>query len=214
MKLSLVVLTLALAGGLTARTWAEQQPKSTKETSKPADSQNSNAQTGSAPGQFPFPEEQSRKAAQEAAPRSDSDSSSKDNRVDLSPPPDDSSHPGSDLLGPEPAPGVVEMKPWNPHKADKDVEVGLFYFKQRNYPAAESRFREALHWQDNHAEATYRLATVLEKEGRPDEAKQYYLTYLRILPGGEFAKECKKAIEKLAPEDNRKAENKAPSARP
>src|SRR3954468_19986743 len=72
-------------------------------------------------------------------PRSDGtrggdESSSKDREVDLSPPSNDKDHPGSmEEIGPEPATGVMETKQWNPHQADKDVEVGLYYFKQKNY---------------------------------------------------------------------------------
>jgi len=163
---------------------------------------------------FPFPGD-----APTAPPRSDprgpNDSSSKDRNVDISPPPDDNKHEGSDLIGPEPAPGVVdEMKPWNPHQADKDVEVGMFYFKQKNYTAAESRFREALYWQDNHAEATYRLGMVLEKEGKNPEAKFYYQQYLKILPNGELSKDARKGLARTGGEDPSKAENKSSIARP
>lgn len=147
-------------------------------------------------------------------PRTAQDSSSKDRSVDISPPPGDDQHEGSPLLGPEPDSGVSEMKPWNPHKADKDVEVGIFYFKQKNYRAAESRFRGALHWQDNHAEATYRLAEVLEKTGRPDQAKKYYERYLQILPEGNFAKDSKKALERLAKEESKKSQAKASISQP
>ena len=139
------------------------------------------------------------------APRSDDDdnapapfpkgaySSSKDSSPDLSPPPGDAEHPGS----PETPPAdVTEMKPWNPHQADKDVEIGLYYFKRHNYKAAESRYREALHWQDNHAEANYRLGEVLDKEGRASEARPYYEAYLKILPDGPFAKDCHKALDR------------------
>lgn len=179
----------------------------------------SNQQTNStddnrpASEKFPFPGD-----APTAPPRSDprgpNDSSSKDRNVDISPPPDDYKHDGSGLIGPDPAPGVTEMKPWNPHQADKDVEVGMFYFRQKNYPAAESRFREALYWQDNHAEATYRLADVLEKQGKLPEAKFYYQEYLKILPNGEQAKDSKKALARIGGEDSKKAENKTPIARP
>ncbi len=162
---------------------------------------------------FPFPGD-----APTAPPRSDprgpNDSSSKDRNVDISPPPDDYKHEGSDLVGPDPAPGVVEMKPWNPHQADKDVEVGMFYFREKNYTAAESRFREALYWQDNHAEATYRLATVLEKQGKLPEAKFYYQQYLKILPNGDLAKDAKKGLARVGGETSNKAENKTPIARP
>lgn len=169
----------------------------------------------SAAEQFPFPEPESPDAPPRSSePRSPNDSSSTDRGVDISPPAGDKQHEGSDLLGPDPAPGVMEMKPWNPHQADKDVEVGMFYFKQKNYSAAESRFREALHWQDNHAEAIYRLATVLEKQGKTPEAKQFYLQYLRILPNGDFAKDTKKALYRITGEGSKKAENKAPTSQP
>jgi tetratricopeptide (TPR) repeat protein len=125
------------------------------------------------------------------------ESSSKDRDIDIAPPTNDAGHPGSTLGGPEPAEGVTEIKPWNPHQADKDVEVGLYYFKQKNYRAAESRFREALYWQDNHAEASYRLATALEKLGKASEARQYYESYLKILPNGDLAKEAKKGLDRL-----------------
>jgi tetratricopeptide (TPR) repeat protein len=137
-------------------------------------------------------------------PRSDGtrggdESSSKDREVDLSPPSNDKDHPGSmEEIGPEPATGVMETKQWNPHQADKDVEVGLYYFKQKNYRAAESRFREALFWQDNHAEATYRLGTALEKLGKKAEARECYEGYLKILPNGELAKDAKKALDRVS----------------
>jgi tetratricopeptide (TPR) repeat protein len=138
-------------------------------------------------------------------PRSDpsarggSDSSSKDRDTDISPPADDAKdHPGSEDVNIDDANGVTEMKPWNPHQADKDVEIGQYYFKQSNFRAAESRFREALYWQDNHAEATYRLGTALERLKRPAEARYYYLRYLKVLPGGPFANDCRKALDRLA----------------
>jgi len=107
------------------------------------------------------------------------------------------------------------MKPWNPHTADKDVEVGVFYFKRYNYRAAEARFRDALYWQDNHAEATYRLAVVLEKEGKTGEAQQYYQSYLKILPQGEFASDSKKALARLnATNEGQKKIPKKPATSP
>lgn len=145
--------------------------------------------------------------------RSGVDSSSKDRDVDISPPPNDKDHPGSEMEVIDEANGVSEMKPWNPHEADKDVEVGLYYFKQNNYKAAESRFREALYWQDNHAEANYRLGMALEKLKKPVEARYYYEAYLKILPNGPFAKETKKALDRLATTESSKKISK-PIARP
>jgi tetratricopeptide (TPR) repeat protein len=148
-----------------------------------------------------------------APPRSDSvnaaslgddagDSSSKDTQIDLSPPPNDAKdHPGSsDVLSDE-SPGgggdTTEFHPWDPHKAAKDVEVGDYYFKRKNYVGAESRFREALVYKNNDAVATYKLAVCLEKMNRTDEALTEYEAYLKILPYGPEAADAKKAIERL-----------------
>lgn len=132
------------------------------------------------------------------------DSSSKDTQIDLSPPPDDAkAHPqSSEILKDESGEGsgskdVAEFHPWDPHRAAKDVEVGDYYFKRKNYRAAEDRYREALLYKDNDAVATFRLAQCLEKLQRPDEALEQYESYLKILPNGPEAETCHKAIERL-----------------
>lgn len=136
--------------------------------------------------EFPFPEDREK----------GNYSSSKDSQGDLNPPSND--HPGNVNIPPD---DVTEVKPWNPHEADKDVEVGVFYFHRGNYRAAEARFRDALHWMENNAEANYRLASVLEKEGKGLQAHQYYEAYLKILPNGPFASDSKKALARLDAED-------------
>jgi len=139
------------------------------------------------------------------------ESSSKDEPVDLSPPENDTRlHPDSAeaVRNAEDSPsagGVSEFHPWDPHKAAKDVEVGDFYFKHKNYVGAESRYREALYYKDNDAVATFRLAVCLEKMSRPEEAREEYESYLKILPYGPDAAEAKKAIERL--------KNPAPNAK-
>ena len=172
-----------------------------------AQSPNSNSQT-------PAPSSASKSKTENpnlAPPRSDTvnvkdlgseagESSSKDDPVDLTPPADDASaHPhSSDMLEDEGSGDTGELRPWDPHKAAKDVEVGDFYFKvKKNYVAAESRYREALYYKDNDAVATYRLAVCLEKMGRGDEALSEYESYLKILPYGPEAADAKKAIDRL-----------------
>jgi tetratricopeptide (TPR) repeat protein len=132
------------------------------------------------------------------------ESSSKDTQIDLSPPVDDAkAHPKSaEAISEAEAAagggsGVAEFHPWDPHKAAKSVEVGDFYFKRKNYRAAEDRYREALYFKDDDAIATFRLAVCLEKLERPDDALAEYESYLRILPYGAQAGESKKAIERL-----------------
>jgi Flp pilus assembly protein TadD len=130
------------------------------------------------------------------------ESSSKETQVDLSPPADDAKvHPKSSaaLAAAESGgPGAItELKSWDPHKAAKDVEVGDFYFKRKNYRAAEDRYREALRYKDNDAVATIRLGECLEKLGIWDDARAEYESYLKILPHGPQAPEAQKAIDRL-----------------
>ena len=102
---------------------------------------------------------------------------------------------------------VGEFHPWNPHKAAKDVEVGDYYFKRKNYRAAEDRYREALFYKDNDAIATFRLAVCLEKMDQPDDARKEYERYLKILPHGPQAEDARKAINRLkGPGESAKAD--------
>jgi tetratricopeptide (TPR) repeat protein len=146
------------------------------------------------------------KTAAQGREASDEESSSLDTRVDTSPPKDDAkNHPGSkaavaDLDVPEniETSGVQEFHPWNPMKALKDIEVGDYYFKRKNYKAALDRYKEALYYKDNDALASFRLAVCQEKVGDKAEAKKYYEQYLKILPEGPFAKDAHASLERLA----------------
>ncbi len=134
------------------------------------------------------------------------DSSSKDSQIDLSPPADDAkAHPKSsqavaDAEAKASDNGVSEFHTWDPHQAAKNVEVGDFYFRRKNYRAAENRYREALRYKDNDAIATIRLAVCLEKLGILDEALVEYQNYLNILPHGHDASEAEKAIARIKAE--------------
>jgi len=131
------------------------------------------------------------------------ESSSKDTQVDLSAPADDAkAHPQSSaaLAEAEAAAlggGITEFHTWDPHKAAKSVEVGDFYFRRRNYRAAEDRYREALRYKQDDAVATIRLAECLEKLGISDDARAEYESYLKILPHGPQSSEAQKAIDRL-----------------
>jgi tetratricopeptide (TPR) repeat protein len=132
------------------------------------------------------------------------DSSSKEDPLDLSPPADDDkAHPKSSeavaeaeskVLG---TGGVTEFKTWDPHRAAKNVEVGDFYFRRKNYRAAQDRYREALQYKDDDAIATFRLAVCLEKLGILDESLIRYEDYLKILPHGPESGDAQKAIQRL-----------------
>ena len=129
---------------------------------------------------------------QASPPLGDNESSSKQTQIDISPPKDDAAkHPDSDISE------VTEMHTWNPHRAQKDVEVGEFYLKRKNYRAAEDRFREALIYKPGDAIATYRMAEVLDAQGRSAEAAKEYAQYLKIPSSEKFAPEAKKALARL-----------------
>ncbi|MFY9791764.1 MAG: tetratricopeptide repeat protein, partial [Candidatus Sulfotelmatobacter sp.] len=133
------------------------------------------------------------------------ESSSKDTQIDLSPPADDSkTHPKSSAAVAEAetgvsngASGITEFHTWDPHKAAKSIEVGDFYFRRKNYRAAEGRYRDALQYKDNDAVATIRLAVCLEKLGILDDARAEYESYLKILPHGPESAQAQKAIDRL-----------------
>jgi tetratricopeptide (TPR) repeat protein len=134
----------------------------------------------------------------QTTPRDPGESSSKDTMIDISPPKDDAAkHPESESSPDEDTFGVMEVKKWDPHKAEKNVEVGDYYFKQKNYVAAISRYREALEYKPKDAIATFRLAQALEKTGESQEALQNYQEYLRILKNGPLAAEAKKGVERM-----------------
>lgn len=134
------------------------------------------------------------------------ESSSHDTRIDISPPKDDAkNHPNSksavaDLEEADKpdASDIQEFRPWNPMKALKDIEVGDYYFKRKNYKAALDRYKEALYYKDNDAVASFRLAVCQEKIGDKAEARKYYEQYLKILPDGPFAKDAHAALDRLS----------------
>jgi tetratricopeptide (TPR) repeat protein len=138
-----------------------------------------------------------------SAPATDAgESSSRDTRVDISPPKDDAkNHPNSGVVetNPEDEPegDVQELHPWNPYRAMKDDEVGDYYFKRKSYKAALARYQDALIWKEKDAVANFRMAQCYEKLDQPDQAIPHYEEYLKILPDGPYAKEARKALQKL-----------------
>jgi len=155
----------------------------------------------------PDQDQQEQPGQNQAPPRSApateaGESSSRDTRVDISPPKDDAkNHPNSGVVetNPEDEPegDVQEMHPWNPYRAMKDDEVGDYYFKRKSYKAALARYQDALIWKEKDAVANFRMAQCYEKLDQPDQAIPHYEEYLKILPDGPYAKEARKALQKL-----------------
>jgi tetratricopeptide (TPR) repeat protein len=166
------------------------------------------------PAQKPSQAEQQKERSREAEA---GESSSDDTRIDLSAPKDDAkNHPGAPTDVDRPSPDaaassdVQEMRPWNPYRAVKDDEVGDFYFKQKNYRAALARYQDALEFKENDAVANFRMAQCYEKLNQPEQAIPHYREYLKILPGGPFAKDARKALEKLGASEKRETSQTSP----
>jgi regulator of sirC expression with transglutaminase-like and TPR domain len=98
------------------------------------------------------------------------------------------------------------MHPWDPHKAMKDIDVGDFYFKRKNYKAALDRFQEALLYKPNDALATFKVGQCEENLNHPEAARTAYEGYLKILPSGPMAEEAKKGLERLKNSTAKKSE--------
>ena len=203
MRVRFQILALALLAAVSVAQNSPDKPASDQATSDktPADK--------ATPAQnSPDKTEAEKPAAAKAADRAGQAeaSSSRDTRIDLSPPKDDAkNHPTSqdaveDLVPGNPdTTGIQEFHPWNPLKASKDIQVGDFYFKRKNYKAALERYKEALYYKDNDAVASFRVAECQEKLGDKDEARKYFEQYLKILPEGPLAKDARASLEKLGP---------------
>jgi tetratricopeptide (TPR) repeat protein len=127
----------------------------------------------------------------DAAP-AQGESSSRDSQVDFT----GESRPS--LPAPSSSEGDEKtFRPWDPHRAAKDIEVGEYYLKLKNYRAALERFNDALLYKPSDAEGTFDLAVTQEKLDLFAKARQNYSKYLEILPEGPKAKESQEALKRL-----------------
>ena len=120
------------------------------------------------------------------------ESSSKDSQIDIS------GHSAKEEPA-TPAEDESVLTPWDPHKAAKDVEVGKYYLKLKNYRAALERFNHALTNKPNDAEAIFGLAVTQEKLDLMSLADQNYRKYLEILPNGPKSKDAQEGLKRVEP---------------
>jgi tetratricopeptide (TPR) repeat protein len=101
----------------------------------------------------------------------------------------------------EPPEEDANLKPkvyaFNPLQANKELQVGLEYYRRRSYKAAAGRFREATNWNPNLAEAWLRLGEAEEKRRNHKDAKDAYAKYLELQPEAKDAAEIRKKIASL-----------------
>jgi tetratricopeptide (TPR) repeat protein len=124
-------------------------------------------------------------------PQQQGESSSKDSEINLE-------TPGRSSSGGPPS-SIQETLPYDPHKAAKDIEVGQYYLKRKNYRAALDRFNEALLYKPNDAEAIFHLAQTQEKLELYALAYQNYHSYLTIFKEGPYVKDTQEAMKRIEP---------------
>ena len=83
---------------------------------------------------------------------------------------------------------------FNPLEAEKDLKIGLYYFKKGNFKASTSRFREATLWNPTFAEAFLRLGESAEKMKDKKAADDAYSKYLALAPDSKEAESIKKKL--------------------
>ncbi|MCL5287426.1 MAG: tetratricopeptide repeat protein [Acidobacteria bacterium] len=115
--------------------------------------------------------------------------------------------------------GLAQTKPqkntqpepvFEPFKAEKSVEVGMFYLKKKNYDAAIERFLDAVRYKPGFARPHFLLGRAFEGKREWEEAIIHYNAYLEILPNADDAKKVRKKIaslhKKVAREKARKSQ--------
>jgi tetratricopeptide (TPR) repeat protein len=87
---------------------------------------------------------------------------------------------------------------FNPLQANKELQIGNYYFKKKNYRAAAKRFAEATKWNPTSAEAYLRLGESEDKLKDAAAAHQAYSKYLELAPDAKNVPEIKKRLTKPA----------------
>jgi outer membrane protein assembly factor BamD (BamD/ComL family) len=89
---------------------------------------------------------------------------------------------------------VAKEYSFNPLQAQKELQVGNYYFKTGNYRAALGRFREAVKWNENYAEAYLRMSEAHDKLKDTVAARKALEKYLELEPNGKQAEQARKRL--------------------
>ncbi len=89
---------------------------------------------------------------------------------------------------------VTKEYAFNPLQAQKELQVGNYYFKTGNYRAALGRFREAVKWNENYAEAYLRMGAAYDKLKDPAAARKALGKYVELEPNGKQAEQARKRL--------------------
>jgi outer membrane protein assembly factor BamD (BamD/ComL family) len=96
--------------------------------------------------------------------------------------------------GAEPA---TEIKGPDPLLCEKNIKIGDFYFKRKNYDAAISRYLEAIEYQTTSVRAYESLARAFEKKDEPAKAIAAYQQFIDNNPDSPKIPDFRQKITKL-----------------
>jgi tetratricopeptide (TPR) repeat protein len=89
----------------------------------------------------------------------------------------------------------TEEYAFNPLRAEKELDVGNYYFKKGSYRAAEGRYKEATLWNSGYDEAWLKLGEAEEKLRDKKAAKEAYEKFIEIAGDPKDEKDQKRVAD-------------------
>jgi tetratricopeptide (TPR) repeat protein len=86
---------------------------------------------------------------------------------------------------------------FNPLQAEKELKVGMFYWRKGSHRAAARRFEEATRWNPGLAEAHLRLGEAREKLKDRKAAREAYAKFLELAPDDKRTADIKRRMSRL-----------------
>lgn len=90
-----------------------------------------------------------------------------------------------------------QPKELDPLLSEKNLKIGDFYFKKKNYFAAIERYKDAIGYQPDRAEAYEALSRAYAKNGDPDKALEVYRDFIQKNPDSPKVAEFRTKLAKL-----------------
>ena len=88
----------------------------------------------------------------------------------------------------------------NPEEAEKNLEVGDFYFRKKNFRAAEERYRRAIKYNTEWPKAYEKLIQLYERQGDLDAAIEVCYEFVDANPSSKNVDEFEKRAARFKDE--------------
>ena len=95
------------------------------------------------------------------------------------------------------SPQAQEPERYDPYAAEKNIEVGKFYLKKKNYDAAIERFKQAIADRPGYALPHRLLGEAYEKKREYASAAEQYEKFLAIVPNSPEAADVRKRLDSV-----------------